>query len=662
MYRRRNFQYRRYYALMLVTPAGRPLAVKPRSPVLTPLLPVLVLVILCLPSLGLGYFWDDYYYLTQGQSNPLTYLTPQAGMKYYRPIPEGLYFLGLLALGPAGAIVGHLINLALLAISTLLLFSLTAKLAGRRAGLLAGLSFAALGALPTIVAWTSCAPDAFAITLVLLALHLRHSRRAFLAFVAAAAALLSKESALLYLPVLILWDRLLGRKPYRIAFHGVIYGVLFAAWALVHPAFRSLLDRGFQAGGTGYLGFGTIGRAALYSGRYVLTLINVPVTGGATPWPEGLGAITAFALVSLASAVGLGWSQASKRESKGNCSLRQIAVLGASLTVPSLLLPSILVGRWNPYFIGIAALGTSLLVGTLLARTSRTASALTLAAFLLAGVWCRGANIPEGHSLTERDCRDASMAIHRVEAGFKHLNRSLPRGARTLLSVEATGKRGIYGTMVDGQALRIWYGDPTLESVRPELKRVFGPPEYLFRITSNLDVIEINPDSCFYRSNGALTDRAQLSRPIRTFARGVAASGDADRAVRILLRLTALDQGSLGYYDLRLAAMMLLSRGEIAEADRLIAATPPLPRDLAIPMIAKLFGESSENPGVDTMAFHAFGVSSADTNAIRQIMRSFRDSGYTEQALEFARRLDRLVPGDPESRAIIAPHGLGIGR
>jgi hypothetical protein len=207
--------------------------------------------------------------------------------------------------------------------------------------------------------------------------------------------------------------------------------------------------------------------------------------------------------------------------------------------------------------------------------------------------------------------------------------------------------------MLDGRALRIWYRDPTLESLRPELRRAIAPVEYLFRITTNLEVIEINPDSCLYRSSGNVADPEQLGRPIRTFARGVAASGDPERAVRILLRLAELDGGSVGAYDHRLAAMMRFSQGRTDEAESLIAKTPPIPKDLAVRMVGKLFGESSENPGVDTMAFRTFGVSSADTAAIRQIMRSFRDSGYARQAHEFARRMDRLVPGDAEARAII---------
>jgi len=123
----------------------------------------LVLAVLCAPRLNLGYFWDDYIFLTSGRAHPLSFLLPHPTLTiFYRPISMGLYFLALVVLGPWGATLGHLLNLALLCGCVLLLASLVARVAGRRAGLYAGFAFAALGALPALVAWITAAQDILA--------------------------------------------------------------------------------------------------------------------------------------------------------------------------------------------------------------------------------------------------------------------------------------------------------------------------------------------------------------------------------------------------------------------------------------------------------------------------------------------------------------------
>ena len=70
-------------------------------------------------------------------------------------------------------------------------------------------------------------------------------------------------------------------------------------------------------------------------------------------------------------------------------------------------------------------------------------------------------------------------------------------------------------------------------------------------------------------------------------------------------------------------------------------------------MVGKIFAEPSRAPAIDSLAFRAFRVSSSDTSVIRHLMHVFRDSGYRPQALEFARRMERLVPGDLESVRLI---------
>src|SRR5438093_5947217 len=93
-------------------PVGRP---KP-SVGWTVLVPVLITFVLNLPSLGLGYFWDDFYFLSsQGQGVSRNYLLPDPHTAFYRPLSQGVYFALLRFADPTSGILGHVLNLAVLA-------------------------------------------------------------------------------------------------------------------------------------------------------------------------------------------------------------------------------------------------------------------------------------------------------------------------------------------------------------------------------------------------------------------------------------------------------------------------------------------------------------------------------------------------------------------
>src|SRR5437899_714023 len=109
--------------------------------------PVLMAAVLSLPVLGLGYFWDDFVFLTRVQANPISALWPEPGA-FYRPVSRALYFWPLAWLGSPGAHAAHAMNLLLAAASILLLVLLVRRLAGDRAGAGAGLLLSGLAAPP----------------------------------------------------------------------------------------------------------------------------------------------------------------------------------------------------------------------------------------------------------------------------------------------------------------------------------------------------------------------------------------------------------------------------------------------------------------------------------------------------------------------------------
>lgn len=616
---------------------------------------MLVAALLCAPGLGFGYFYDDFFFLTKSQANPLAYLLPDPAESFYRPIPQGLYFLSLLSIGPAGERAGHWINLALVAASIVLLVSLTSRLAGQRAGFVAGLVFAASASVPGLVLWISAAQDLLAIVFVLAALCLRDAGRSGAAAACAACAILSKETALVVFPVLVAWDRLVGRPAARVGAQAALYAGIALLWAAIHPGIRSLALHGFQSGATGYLGLEHPDRWIPYLRSYVLALLNVPLSGLSTPWPERLTAWGAAALAVLWFSLRAS-SRAPVPDEAGTAIRPARAwALSALLAVPPILLPAVLVRPWASYFVCMAAIGLALLAGRLLsARPARHAS-LLLSAFLAVGLWSRGANLPDdGLTLTEQTFVDAARAIRRVESDFKKLEPSLPRGAHVLLSVAGTKKLGIHQMLQDGDALRLWYRDPTLVTLPPEQRRGGAAAELLIRVTEQLDVVRIDPNTSYFRSSGTgYPQWDEVARPIRSYARGSAAIGETGRAVFILRRMAEADERRDRSYDLRLAAMALRDAGRETEAESLKASAPPLDPSEARDMVGKVLAEPTGRPSLDSLAFWAYGVSPSDPEALRYLIGQYRIGGYRRSALEIARRLRDLRPGDPEAAALV---------
>lgn len=70
-------------------------------------------------------------------------------------------------------------------------------------------------------------------------------------------------------------------------------------------------------------------------------------------------------------------------------------------------------------------------------------------------------------------------------------------------------------------------------------------------------------------------------------------------------------------------------------------------------VVKRLLGEASSSEKLDAAAFEAFGLSGTDPETIRWIMNEFQEDGSTAQAAWLAVKLQRLVPGDPESAEMI---------
>ncbi len=614
--------------------------------------PVLMAAVLCMPCLSLGYFWDDFIFLDRVRTNPISSLGPLHGA-FYRPLSQALYYWPLAWLGSSGAPVAHAINLILAAICILLLVSLVTDLAGERAGAAAGLVFAGLAALPGLVAWASGSQDLLAILFVLAALHLRNSGRILPSLVATGAALLSKETAACALPVLLLWDWIVGRRPARIREGVPAYGALALGWVFLHPGIRKLASEGFARPPWGHVGFSNLAVSEFQARHYLSALFNAPSDPGPAQWPRGAAAMLVTALALIPAGVWITSRREVPREEAPRLSLPRAAILGFLLALPALALPSLLISRWVSYFVCMPALGTSIALGVALSRLPAVLAIGAIAVFVGLGFWTRYADRPPGDALTENRFVEASRATGEVERAFRRLHPLFPRGSQVLLSVASSGPLGIDFTMQDGQALRAWYRDPTILTLRPERRLPHRGPEYLFRITESRDVVEIDPDSGTFRSSGVRPDAEEMNAITRTYARGLTASGEPDRATRILSRLAAHDEPMLRSYDQRLSAMAALMKGDRTRAAGILADAPVIPREFALYAVSKILAEPTMRADLDGRAYEAFGLSSSDPEALRYLMRVFYGSLFVPQTVRLARRLQEVAPGDSESAAIL---------
>ena len=617
-----------------------------------PYLPAIVAAVLALPVLGFTFFWDDYSFLTNAVFYQLHDWAPDPADPFYRPISRGVYFTLLSLAGRDGALLGHVLNLTFLIAIVLLLGSLATRLAGRRVGVLASLMYAGLAAASACVAWVCCDQDLLAILFVLIALHLRLSRRNVAAFFAMCGALLSKETTLAVIPVIVLLDWILDRRPYRIGRHAAAYGGMIAAWTTVHPAIRVLLSRGLRSGATGYVGLDHPERWAVYVARYVLTLFNIPAFPHLPDWPT-------YGVLLVLGAGAVGWlvirelNRAPDSPESQPVTSGRVLLLGTLLAAGPLLLTSTMVRVWSPYYAAFPALGFSLIGATLLRHVTERAQIVFLVVFLILGMWSRG-HTDDPEEATEGNWKVTSGALQQVEKGFRRVYPSFQPDTHVLLSVQARGSAGIYTHMYSLQVLRLWYGDRSLHILRPEGRTPTNGPEVLAVIGPDRDVLDINPSTMYARAaSGRNPDYDICETAVRAYAMGLAGSGETDAAATVLLRMPEVSPGLRSVHR-RMAAMFLLAGNRPQDAKAVLDSTVTLPTSIAIADLHAVLAEQPPGTIYDDVALAAFGIDQRDSTSMLQLMQWFANNKYAEVAIRFAKRVQDLRPDDPRAAAVIA--------
>ena len=618
------------------------------------ILPAVFALALVLPNFSFTYLFDDYDFLGRAQSFHLSQLTPDPSTLFYRPISREIYFRLLYLLDPNQPFWGHLANTILLVLAVMLLGSITRKLAGPRAGYLAAISFAALGALPILVGWASGSQDLLAIVFILAALAAQLSNRPVIAVIGIACALLSKETAVAFVPAIALARWVVDERPHRLGSSLIGSGLLVAAWGAVHPGIRLLLASGLESGGSSaaYLTWSRADRwASLVKG--LATLGNLPISGAGTPWPgertPTLVIAAAILLVGLWTALRVGSSEGGGPRG-GTASPARLVALALLLAVPPLLLISSLVRYWQPYYLSLAAIGTSMLLGIGLGRLPRLPAAGLALGFLALGIWCRGMDLGPGIP-TERTVRTPMERLRRAEAEFRKRFPRIDSLAHIYVSVFTPEDRTVSMHLFRFQVLRIWYRNHSIDTMHPEWRRPDPPEERLAWVAPDMTVHEIDTGTLETRPGRGDSSSYEYGATLRAYAQGLAASGHTDRGVEILLQMPAPDPIVAAVHH-RLAAALLLADGREHEAAQLLRAAPPLDREDALD-VAGSFLANPARRDIDAPVLLALGVPPADTAAVRVVMRKAALTGRREATIRFAHRLLAAKPGDWEAEALL---------
>ena len=630
-----------------VAESGQGLSSRGRARLLL-FIPALVAVVLALPGFRFTYLFDDYLFFHRVQPFRAAVLLPDAQSIFYRPISREIYFGLLSILSPDSAALGHLLNLMLLAVVVILFVRFASRVAGARAGFFAGFVFASLGALPILVGWVSGVQDLIAMAFILGAFNLQLSNRTGIACASFALALLSKETAIAALPVLIGLDWFLGRKPYGVLKRSAVYGAVALGWAILHPGIRILIQRKFSSGGAGYVGLDNPERwVALWNG--LLTMLNVPPTLVGISWPRG-GTLCLLGAAALLIGARFLLSRQSTRD--GTIAASRVSLLSVTLAVPPLLLTSVLVRHWAPYYSCIPALGVAIGSGFALSRIRAVWANGLAGAFLFLGIWFRGVDVAPTIP-TERNFDLPSGALRHLEQEFKGLEPTLAPGAQVLLTVLAQGRRSIHVHMYNFQAMRQWYRDPKLQTIRPERRLPNRHAEYLFWIAPNLDVFGVDLRTLLPRTNGPLPDYFEYQKVMRFYARGLAATGNTRFAASILLGMPHREPISQNV-DHRIAAMFLLAAGDSVRARQLLAPLVSLDPQATLGVVAAFLATPDRRQARDDAVLEAFGIPRDDPESIRAVMTSCNKPGAYPAALRFARRLLEMRPGDAGALQVIA--------
>ena len=601
-------------------------------------------MLLSLPWVKFPYLFDDYDFLERAQRFRWSYLGPDPTLIFYRPVSREIYFGILNAFSPQSALLGHVVNAGFLAAAILLTSHIASRLAGPRAAVAAGFVLAFLAPMTVLVASVSCAQDLFAIVFTLLAVALAMRGRIGLSLASMALAMLSKETAVAAAPAVVATQLFRPPGSRRMVTLAAWLVLSIGLWAVIHPGIRLIVERGVSAEGT-YIGIHNPSRWSSLV-KSVVALANAPLRLP-TPWPSDLNwVLAACAVPTLGAMIALGRWKPHEEVGPGQTAAWKVFLFCGLLSLPPLISVCFLVRIWSPYYVCFAGAGVAVLVGYFLSTRGNGVMAALLAAYLILGVWSRG--VDSESVMNERSLLPAARALPEVEQNFKHLVPRMPGRSAVYVTTMARGRKSVYTHLHRFQALRVWYGDPTIVTLRPELYVIGSGPEFLFVVEPDLNVLQVDPTSLGVRSANGRVEHSHVRSALRSLAIGMSGMGRIEEAVQILLHIDPPGDGNT-MVNRRIAAMLLLSRGEEEGAGALLKGLPDLPVARSIETVGILLTVPTRGVALEVPALKAFGLRPDDPDVLRALLGGMMALSYYDQAERIAIRLLTLRPGQKEA-------------
>jgi hypothetical protein len=405
------------------------------------------------PRLGQGFSNDDFTILDKVRGASLGSLVGAHNLLagWWRPWSRELHFALLDRLAPGSSTAFHAANLVLWLGIVALAYVLLRRLAGPAlaAPVLAGAVAASSWGL--FVLWACASQDLWMLIFSLLFLLAFDAGRPWLASVALLGALLSKETAVVCVP-LAAWLRFAGpgRTAPRLRDWAPV-ALASAAWLIVHP---SLGGRWLHGGPTGIVPVPAQPHS-WYELRWLLAPLNLEYP------PHLASGMPARALEGLAWSLGLGgiaaWGLRAEPARAGEAR-RRLVVLGLGWWVIAwtpMLAPFL---HWHSYYGWLGLPGLWLALAAALSGRSELLMVLVALAGYLRPF---EANSLVNNWGTEQYQRVAAANLVRLRDGLRAQLPVLPPRSRVYLAKLPAGV-GFHTGPRQSMPLRVWYRDSTV--------------------------------------------------------------------------------------------------------------------------------------------------------------------------------------------------------
>ena len=591
----------------------------------------------------IGFFADDFHFLDVARRMAVgpTLLGRYGIYPWYRPLSRELYFRAIVAAGPAGLFIAHLLSVACLLAIAWVLFRLGMRLFGPRAAAVAPVLFVTYGFTKFLTAWASGFQDMLASLLVLGALLAHVAGRRGLAVACVALAPFAKETGFLAAPLIGLYVCLCeGARRLGPRTAGPLLASLVAAG--IHWVVR-----------TTWPGAGTAARIDVSAtsllpgvGQALGAFVSVSAVGG--PSAVALGAVAglcAAALVRQASTPGL--PMRTPGPARALLFVSTAAAIGIAPMVVSQLLR---LTNPHPYYAFPAAPWLALVLSAAAARMPAGLIGTMLAGIAGINVAGLGAGTPDldsnaGWLFRRWDFAEAA----RLSAASRRLGDDL----RQLLRSRPDSLNILYGKVPEGCLFQTEDGPATRESLRDPTVRAFYLSQAPPRLEQSRFVIVGFDEQSFHliRENPGARIRFQRAstalvkgQPRAAFA-WAAVAPDSNRFELAYVRAAAAleDEGAPAFETALLAGGFGDSTGSAAAA-RAVAAVGDGDAGLRLAMETVLrHPRSAPAHAALGDSFMARGASIPGGVELR--IATGLDPGRVRDRLELGRLLTRL--GEP---------------